>query len=106
MAEREDRRFHDQLDFVGVRAHVTATAVLQMCSELHRAGVFDEAAMERIKDAMAKEIALARPRGIYAQEYEQARRRLGEMFAGRMRLPTGPEDVPPAAGVTDKANRP
>jgi hypothetical protein len=92
MSEREDRRFHDQLDFVGVRAHVTATAVLQICSELHRAGVLDDAAMDRIKDAMAKEIALSRPRSIYAQEYEQARRRLDEMFAGRVRLPTGPDD--------------
>jgi hypothetical protein len=92
MAEREDRRIHDQLDFVGVRAHVTATAVLQMCGELHRAGVFDDAAMDRIKEAMAKEIALSRPRAVYAEEYEQARRRLDEMFAGRARLPMGPAE--------------
>jgi len=90
MTEREDRRIHDQLDFVGVRAHVTATAVLQICGELHRAGVFDDSAMDRIKDAMAKEIALSRHRGIYAEEYARARARLDEMFAGRVRLPTGP----------------
>jgi hypothetical protein len=93
MSERDDRRFHDQLDFIGVRAHVTATAVLQMCSELQRAGVFDAAAMERIKDAMAKEIAMSRNRGIYAEEYQSARRRLDEIFAGRGRLATSVEEL-------------
>ena len=92
MAEREDRRVHDLLDFVGVRAHVTATAVLQICGELRRAGVFDDAALDRIKDAMAKEIALARSRGVFSAEYAHARTRLDELFAGRTALPKGPED--------------
>jgi hypothetical protein len=96
MAEREDRRIHDLLDFVGVRAHVTATAVLQICGELHRAGVFDDAALDRIKDAMAKEIALARNRGVFSEEYAHARTRLEELFAGRTALHTGPE---PQGGV-------
>jgi hypothetical protein len=93
MSERDDRRFHDQLDFIGVRAHVTATAVLQMCSELERAGVLDPAAMERIKDAMAKEIALSRNRGVFAEEYANARRRLDELFAGRARLASSVEEL-------------
>jgi hypothetical protein len=93
MSERDDRRFHDQLDFIGVRAHVTATAVLQMCSELERAGVLDAAAMERIKDAMAKEIALSRNRGVFADEYAHARRRLDELFAGRASLASNAEEL-------------
>jgi hypothetical protein len=93
MSEREDRRFHDQLDFIGVRAHVTATAVLQMCIELRRAGVFDDEAMGRIKDAMAKEVALSRPRGVYADEYANARRRLEEIFAGRGKLASSVEEL-------------
>jgi 2-hydroxychromene-2-carboxylate isomerase len=93
MSERDDRRFHDQLDFIGVRAHVTATAVLQICAELHRAGVLDAAAMDRIKDAMAKEIALSRPRGVYGEEYANARRRLEELFAGRGRLASSAEEL-------------
>ena len=97
MAEREDRRIHDLLDFVGVRAHVTATAVLQICGELRRAGVFDDAALDRIKDAMAKEIALARNRGVFRDEVAHARARLDELFAGRTELPQGPEEVPAAA---------
>jgi len=96
MAEREDRRIHDLLDFVGVRAHVTATAVLQICAELRRAGVFDDAALDRIKDAMAKEIALARNRGVFTDEYAHARKRLDELFAGRIELPKGPDEVPAA----------
>jgi hypothetical protein len=93
MSERDDRRFHDQLDFIGVRAHVTATAVLQMCIELQRAGVFDDEAMGRIKDAMAKEVALSRSRGIYADEYANARRRIDEIFAGRGKLATSIEEL-------------
>jgi hypothetical protein len=93
MSERDDRRFHDQLDFIGVRAHVTATALLQVCSELARAGVLDAAAMDRIKDAMAKEIALSRPRAVYAEEYAHARARLDELFAGRGRLATNVEEL-------------
>jgi hypothetical protein len=97
MAEREDRRIHDLLDFVGVRAHVTATAVLQICAELRRAGVFDDGALDRIKDAMAKEIALARNRGVFSDEYAHARKRLDELFAGRIALPKGPEETSAAA---------
>lgn len=100
MSERDDRRFHDQLDFIGVRAHVTATALLQLCSELERAGVLDTAAMGRIKDAMAKEIALTRNRGIYAEEYAHARARLDELFAGRAKLAATVEEL---AGRTDAA---
>ena len=91
MSERDDRRLHDTLDFIGLRAHATAAAVVQLCTELHRAGVLDEGAMDRIKNSIAKEIALSRPRAVYSDEYARARDRLDEVFAGREPLPKAPD---------------
>jgi hypothetical protein len=82
---REDRRLHDALDFIGLRALATAAAVIQMCTELRRAGVFDEDAVTRVKEAMAREIALSR-RGNFENEFKQTMQRLDGLFAGQEEL--------------------
>jgi hypothetical protein len=85
MDQREDRRLHDALDFIGLRALATAAGLIQVCTELERAGIFDEGAITRIKQAMAREIALSH-RGNYETEFERAMQRLDALFAGRAEL--------------------
>ena len=85
MDVREDRRLHDAMDFIGLRALATAAGLIQMCDELRRAGLLDEAAITRVKQAMAREIALSR-RGRYEVELETAMKRLDALFAGREEL--------------------
>ncbi|MDB5692960.1 MAG: hypothetical protein JWO81_2023 [Alphaproteobacteria bacterium] len=85
MDQREDRRLHDAMDFIGLRALATAAAVIQMCTELRRVGIFDEDAITRVKEAMAKEIALSR-RGTFETEFQTAKQRLDALFAGKEEL--------------------
>jgi hypothetical protein len=82
----EDRKLHDQVGFVGLRAQATAVGFIQLCTELCGAGVLDAAAMDRIKEAIAKELALSRPRSSYQAEFEGSLRRLDDLFAGRAEI--------------------
>ena len=86
MDQAEERKLHDQVGFVGLRAQATAVGFIQLCTELCRAGLLDEAAMGRIKEAIAKELALSRPRANYQSEFEASRRRLDDLFAGRVEI--------------------
>lgn len=85
MDQKDERRLHDAMDFIGMRALTTAAGMIQLCNELHRAGALDEDAVGRIKDAMAREIALCR-RGGFEQEFQLARQRLDAIFAGQEEL--------------------
>jgi hypothetical protein len=85
MDVREDRRLHDAMDFIGLRALATAAGMIQMCTELRRAGVFDDEAIGRVKEAMAREIALSH-RGNFETELKTAMQRLDALFAGREEL--------------------
>ncbi|MEA3002228.1 MAG: hypothetical protein QOH81_1016, partial [Sphingomonadales bacterium] len=38
MDQLEERRLHDAIDFIGMRAQATAAAIIQICAELRRAG--------------------------------------------------------------------
>jgi len=60
------RKLHDCLDYVGLRAHATSVGLLQLCAELVAAGVLDDAAVGRIKDAIRKDISVTR-RSKYGQ---------------------------------------
>jgi uncharacterized 2Fe-2S/4Fe-4S cluster protein (DUF4445 family) len=83
----------------GVLACATATGLLQLSMELRRAGVIDEDAITRIKDAMASDLLLSRPRHAEREAYETTLRgRLDRLFAGEERL--GAND-PPDLGSTD-----
>ena len=58
MDHAEVRKLHHEVDFVGLRAQATSVGFIQLCSELCRAGVLDEAALDRIKEAIARELEL------------------------------------------------
>jgi hypothetical protein len=81
MDESEELRLHETVSFVGLRAQATAVGLLQLSAELVRAGVLDKAAVDRIKDAIAKDISLSRPRSVSRDEYMgQVRQRLDGLF--------------------------
>lgn len=79
----EDKKLHDLIDLVGMRAQATTVGLIQLSIELRRAGVLEQSAVDRIKDAIAKEICLTRPKSI-PQEHFRAnlRTRLDRLFAG------------------------
>jgi hypothetical protein len=56
----EARKLHDTLGLIGLRAHATAVGFVQLCAELLKAGVIDDPAVSRIKDAIAKDIIVTR----------------------------------------------
>jgi hypothetical protein len=92
MEEREEKRLHDSVRMVGLRATVTAVGLLTLVGELVKAGVLDEAAVGRIKDAIVKEITLGGPT-VGREEYERTiRQRIDGLFTGEQRL----ESVPAA----------
>ncbi|HVJ03781.1 MAG TPA: hypothetical protein VM662_16505 [Sphingomonas sp.] len=75
------RELHNTLEFIGIRAHATMVGLLQLSAELVRAGVLDDAAVQRIKDAIYSEVSLAHSRGHYRAEFEETlRRRLDAIF--------------------------
>ena len=87
MDEREERRLHDSMRIVGLRATATAIGFFTLSAELVRAGVMDQEALARIKEAMVKELALDGPPGTSKAEYEQSiRHRLDGLFAGTEKL--------------------
>jgi hypothetical protein len=85
MDQAEVRKLHDEVGFVGLRAQATAVGFIQLCSELTRAGVLDQGALDRIKDAIARELAMS-SRGTYAVELERSRKRLDDLFAGNVEI--------------------
>lgn len=83
MEETDVRKLHHALDFIGMRAHATAVGVVQLSIELRRVNVIDEAALGRIKDAIAHDITLSRPRSAAREVYKaDLRGRLDRVFAG------------------------
>ena len=77
----EARELHGTIDFIGLRAHATAVGLIQLSAELLRAGVLDGDAIERIKDAIQREISVSNPRGIATEEFGQSlRQRLDAIF--------------------------
>lgn len=79
----EEQRLHDSVGFVGLRAQATAVGLLQLSMELRRAGVIDEDAISRIKDAIAKDITLSCPRSKPKSQFlTNIRCRLDRLFAG------------------------
>lgn len=79
----EDKKLHDLIDLVGMRAQATTVGLVQLSIELRRAGVLEQAAVDRIKDAIAQEICLTRPKAIPHEHFrENLRTRLDRLFAG------------------------
>ena len=75
------RKLHDTLEFIGLRAQATSVGMLQLCTELVRAGILDDAAVERIKGAIHREIVVSHPRARDRADFEQTlRQRLDAIF--------------------------
>lgn len=86
------KRLHFDLTNVGLRAQATAVGLVQLCVELQRANVLEEAAVERIKLAIADEVSLSAPRSVSAQTYRSdIKVRLDRLFAGGQEL--GPAEA-------------
>ncbi|BAV64110.1 hypothetical protein [Sphingobium cloacae] len=97
MISDKDKKLHFDLTNVGLRAQATAAGLLQLCMELRRVDILDEEAVERIKDAIAREIEISAPRVVISQGYRQdLRGRLDQLFAGE-------RDLGPAEGLAFKA---
>lgn len=97
MDEREEKRLHDNVSLVGLRAHATAVGFVTLTRELARAGVIDDDAVERIKESIVKELSLTRGRSASAEEFERTtRHRLDGLFAGDEPVgETIPEEMAP-----------
>ncbi|AOH83121.1 hypothetical protein AWL63_03165 [Sphingomonas panacis] len=79
----QQKRLHWELTNVELRAQATAVGLVQLCIELRRANVLAEPALERIKDAIADEVAVAAPRVTASKNYRKdVRSRLDRIFAG------------------------
>jgi len=97
MGYSEEQKLHDTISFVGLRAQATAVGLLQLSTELRRAGVLDDAAIDRVKDAVAKEITLSCPRSVSKAEFEHdVRGRLDRLFAGEENIGTADHVIPGA----------
>lgn len=88
----KQKKLHFEVTNVGLRAHATAVGLVQLCIELQRAKVLDDAAMERIKGVIADEVSVAAPRAVSCQSYRNdVKTRLDRLFAGEQEL--GPADA-------------
>jgi len=88
----KQKRLHWELTNVELRAQATAVGLVQLCIELRRANALDELALERIKDAIADEVAVAAPRVTASKNYRSdVRSRLDRLFAGDQEV--GPADA-------------
>ena len=82
-----EKKLHFDMSNVGLRAHATAAGLLQLCQELRRAGVLDEPAIERIKNAIACDIEVAAPRSVATVGFRRdIKARLDRLFAGEEKL--------------------
>ncbi|MFC3442854.1 hypothetical protein ACFOKF_16900 [Sphingobium rhizovicinum] len=83
----KEKKLHFDLTNVGMRAQATAVGMLQICIELRRAGVLDDAAIERIKCAIACDIEVSAPRSVANAEYRRdIKARLDKLFAGEEKI--------------------
>ena len=87
MLYEKHKKLHFDITNVGLRAQATAVGLVQLCVELRRANVLEDAAVERIKDAIADEVSVAAPRPLASPEYRhEVRTRLDRLFAGEQEV--------------------
>lgn len=93
MGYAEDKRLHDTIDLVGLRTQATTVGLIQLAIELRRAGVLEESAVARIKDAIAKEICLTRPKSVPHDFFrDNLNTRLDRLFEGQEAVGPACED--------------
>lgn len=79
----EARELHQTLEFIGLRAQATSVGLIQLCAELVRGRVLDDAAIHRIKDAIFREITVSHGLRHSREEFEKMlRQRLDAIFPG------------------------
>lgn len=77
---------HTAVYLAGVRARAVAIGMVQLIKELSGAGALDNAAIDRIRDAVADEMTVVRPVGQPADEFRQGvKDRLDRLALGRGR---------------------
>ncbi|BBD99813.1 hypothetical protein SAMIE_1033140 [Sphingobium amiense] len=82
-----EKKLHFDMSNVGLRAHATAAGLLQLCQELRHAGILDEPAIERIKNAIACDIEVSAPRSVATVAFRRdIKTRLDRLFAGEEKL--------------------
>ena len=78
---QQARELHRTLEFIGLRAQATTVGMLQLCAELVKAGAIPVEAIDRIKTAIFREIAVNQPRGYNRVEFEKTlKQRLDAIF--------------------------
>ncbi|MCP1471846.1 hypothetical protein J3E64_003559 [Sphingobium sp. OAS761] len=83
----EQKKLHFDLTNVGLRAQATAVGLLQLCRELQAAGILEQAAIERIKDAIADDIEVSSPRSVASPEHRRdIRARMDRLFSGEQKV--------------------
>ncbi|WP_419814723.1 hypothetical protein [Glacieibacterium sp.] len=99
MDERDGKKLHDTIGFVGLRAQATAVGLIQLTAELVAAGVLDEPALDRIKGSIAQDLALSRPPHASLEHFEaETKRKLDRLFAGQEKLESL-EEAPDKKGL-------
>ncbi|HEX3700158.1 MAG TPA: hypothetical protein VHV27_05730 [Phenylobacterium sp.] len=88
----EEMRLHENVKMVGLRATVTAVGFLKLVGELADAGVLDQAAVGRIKQAIFKEITLGGPTTGRAEYERTTQQRIDRLFSGEVQLERVPAD--------------
>jgi hypothetical protein len=102
MDERAEKRLHDQIDLLGLRAQATSVGFLTLAQELVKAGVLSEEALDRIKEAIVKELCLSRPAAASREEFSRTvRLRLDHLFAGEDAVGVAPPPEMAGRGRTD-----
>jgi len=83
------------LDSIGMRQRGTAVGLLQLCKELLDAGVLEEDAVTRIREAIVEDVALNCPRTLPVAEYQcMVRERLNSILARPKGAPIMQEGMP------------
>lgn len=83
----KQKKLHFELTNIGLRAQATAVGLIQLCNELRHVNILDDAAVERIKNAIACEISVCAPRSIASNDYRRdIRNRLDQLFAGEQHV--------------------
>ncbi len=99
----EARQLHGSLDYIGLRAHATSVGLIQLCAELLRVGVLDGEAIQRIKDAIWRELSIANPRSTRGEFDQSLKERLDAVFP-KVEEPEKRSDVGSAADFESALN--